>query len=63
MHIQDFRMDFGETTVIRDPSFDVHAGETVRVLGSRGTRSAGDEGAWSGPQRLLLPAVLLHDAG
>jgi ABC-2 type transport system ATP-binding protein len=28
VHIQDFRMDFGDTTVIKDLSFDVRAGET-----------------------------------
>ena len=28
VHIQDFRRDFGDTTVIRDLSFDVHAGES-----------------------------------
>lgn len=28
VHIQDFRMDFGDTPVIRDLSFDVNAGET-----------------------------------
>src|SRR5665647_2348900 len=28
VHIRSFRMDFGSLTVIRDLSFDVHAGET-----------------------------------
>ena len=37
VHIQDFRMDFGETTVIKDLSFDVQAGETFGFLGSNGS--------------------------
>ncbi|GAA4685810.1 ABC transporter ATP-binding protein [Frondihabitans cladoniiphilus] len=37
VHIQNFRMDFGRTTVIRDLSFDIHAGETFGFLGSNGS--------------------------
>ena len=34
VHIRYFRMDFGSQTVIRDLSFDVHAGETFGFLGN-----------------------------
>ncbi len=37
VHIQDFRMDFGEKTVIQDLSFDVRVGETFGFLGSNGS--------------------------
>jgi ABC-2 type transport system ATP-binding protein len=37
VHIENFRMDFGRTTVIEDLSFDVKAGETFGFLGSNGS--------------------------
>jgi ABC-2 type transport system ATP-binding protein len=37
VHIEDFRMAFGDTTVIEDLSFDVVAGETFGFLGSNGS--------------------------
>ncbi|MGO4806793.1 ABC transporter ATP-binding protein [Arthrobacter sp. 2MCAF15] len=37
VHIKDFRMDFGDATVIKDLSFDVRAGETFGFLGSNGS--------------------------
>ncbi|WP_374006990.1 ABC transporter ATP-binding protein [Leifsonia sp. LS-T14] len=37
VHIQNFRMDFGRTTVIRDLSFDIERGETFGFLGSNGS--------------------------
>ena len=37
VHIKDLRMDFGDTTVIKDLSFDVRAGETFGFLGSNGS--------------------------
>jgi ABC-2 type transport system ATP-binding protein len=37
VHISGFRMDFAGTTVIRDLSFDVRAGETFGFLGSNGS--------------------------
>jgi ABC-2 type transport system ATP-binding protein len=37
VHIQDFRMDFGKSTVIRDLSFDIRRGETFGFLGSNGS--------------------------
>ena len=37
VHIDDFRMTFGNTTVIEDLSFDVVAGETFGFLGSNGS--------------------------
>jgi ABC-2 type transport system ATP-binding protein len=37
VHIKNFRMDFGDTTVIKDLSFDVRSGETFGFLGSNGS--------------------------
>jgi ABC-2 type transport system ATP-binding protein len=37
VHIKDFRMEFGETTVIKDLPLDVRAGETFGFLGSNGS--------------------------
>jgi ABC-2 type transport system ATP-binding protein len=37
VHVDGFRMDFGGSTVIRDLSFDVQAGETFGFLGSNGS--------------------------
>lgn len=36
VEIKNFRMDFGRKTVIKDLSFDVHAGEIFGLLGSNG---------------------------
>jgi ABC-2 type transport system ATP-binding protein len=37
VHIENFRMDFGGKTVIRDLSFAVTRGETFGFLGSNGS--------------------------
>ena len=36
VEIKNFRMDFGSKTVIKDLSFDVHAGEIFGLLGANG---------------------------
>lgn len=37
VHIENFRMDFGGTTIVSDLSFDVRSGETFGFLGSNGS--------------------------
>jgi ABC-2 type transport system ATP-binding protein len=37
VRIENFRMDFGRTTVIRDLSFNIRSGETFGFLGSNGS--------------------------
>lgn len=37
VEIKNFRMDFGNKTVIKDLSFDVHAGEIFGLLGANGS--------------------------
>lgn len=37
VEIKNFRMDFGSKTVIKDLSFDVHAGEIFGLLGANGS--------------------------
>ena len=37
VHVDGFRMDFGDNTVINDLSFDVRSGETFGFLGSNGS--------------------------
>ncbi len=37
VHVGNFRMDFGGTTVVRDLSFDIFRGETFGFLGSNGS--------------------------
>ncbi|WP_427007031.1 ABC transporter ATP-binding protein [Pseudarthrobacter sp. H2] len=37
VRIEDFRMDFGDKTVIKDLSFEVRSGETFGFLGSNGS--------------------------
>lgn len=37
VHVEGFRMDFGDRTVVEDLSFGVRAGETFGFLGSNGS--------------------------
>ena len=37
VEIKNFRMDFGNKTIIKDLSFDVHAGEIFGLLGANGS--------------------------
>jgi len=63
VHIQDLRMNFGDTMVLRDLSFDVNAEETfepkvlrhanIVPVGPRGTHHPWGRGATDQPRAVL----------